>query len=143
MHDNEFSELKGSEKRFKALFKSSPLPIFVWRREGDDFVRFDHNDAAQDLAGGIADRATGMMASELLTDWPDVIRCMRQCFAQRKTVTDVRRRSIPRAALPRWFETTCVFVLPLWSWCRPMICPIPWNPKMNIVPASGACVARW
>ena len=53
-----------------------------------------------------------MTASELLTDWPDVIRCMRQCFAQRKTVTDVRKRSIPRAALPRWFETTFVFVPP-------------------------------
>ncbi len=81
----------GHEIRFRTLFKNSPLPIFVWRREGDDFVRIDHNDAGRDLVHGTADSATGMKASEYLADWPDLIRCIHHCFEQRKTMTHFRK----------------------------------------------------
>jgi hypothetical protein len=39
--------LRASAEQLRRQFKSNPVPVYSWRRDGDDFVLDDYNDAAE------------------------------------------------------------------------------------------------
>ena len=62
--------LADSEKRFRSQYENLPVPTFTWRRDAEDFVLVDHNDAARRFAGDGADTLPGSVATELFAEMP-------------------------------------------------------------------------
>lgn len=58
--------LRYSEERWRLLFKSSPSPAYLWKREGDDFILTDYSDSAVGYTRGGIQHYLGVRARELL-----------------------------------------------------------------------------
>jgi signal transduction histidine kinase len=65
----------------RALYELSPVPTYVWQRQGDDFVLLDHNSAALVITQGKASDFLGMMAGEMYRDRPQILEQLSRCFA--------------------------------------------------------------
>ncbi len=65
--------LRESEERFRAQFRATPVPIFSWRRVGNDFILVDYNNAADRMTAHWIANLLGSKASELYLNTPQVI----------------------------------------------------------------------
>lgn len=78
--------LRESESRFQSLYRKQPIPTYVWRRMGADWVLMDANHAAE-LA--THDRIAGFMgvtASVLLANHPELLHAFEHCVHTRLPV---------------------------------------------------------
>ena len=75
-----------SEERFRVQFRATPVPIFLWRRVGNDFMLVDFNDAADRMTAHWIANLVGRKASELYVNTPEVIDGLDKCFNQKKPV---------------------------------------------------------
>jgi PAS domain S-box-containing protein len=73
-------ELHENERRWRALFKSFPVPTYAWRRVGDDFVLTDYNDAGHAATGGRVAGVVGVAAAAFYPDMPEIRRDMERCL---------------------------------------------------------------
>src|SRR5688500_2654852 len=64
-HEEVENELRQREQQFRAQYKSLPLPTFTWRKERDDFVLIDYNDAAIAFTNGLAYQFLGRTTKQL------------------------------------------------------------------------------
>lgn len=73
--ENKKSELsiRKSEERLKAQFKGFPIPTYVWKNVGEDFVLIDYNNAADKLTEGKAEQLLGIKCSKMYPDKSDPI----------------------------------------------------------------------
>lgn len=73
--ENKKSEmsLKQTEERLKALFKGFPIPTYVWKNAGRDFVLIDYNNAAEKFTEGKIKPLLGIKFSEMYPDQSDPI----------------------------------------------------------------------
>ncbi len=86
--------------------------MFLWEWSGDDFTQIDYNVAAYVRSnGGVADRL-GAKASELFSKWPEGLRCLKQCYAEKTVVKHSGERAKLASEDVQWTETTFVFVPP-------------------------------
>lgn len=107
-------DLKASESRAYLQFNNSPIPIFCWRKTGDDFIAIDRNIAADELYTGIPRTKflNGMLASEVLAQWPEGRQCMARCCGEQRTISHVGERPTVIPGEKRWKDTTFVFLPP-------------------------------
>jgi len=75
-------ELRLSEERFRAQYKSFPVPTFSWRRVRDDFELTDYNEAADQITRGGLKRLLGMKASEWYSDNPQILEMLWRCISE-------------------------------------------------------------
>jgi len=80
-------KLKESEERFKALFKSSPIPTYAWQKVADTFELIDYNNAAEDITQGNVKMYLGAKASEMYRDRPGILENLRRCLKEKKNIT--------------------------------------------------------
>ncbi|MEK6799224.1 MAG: PAS domain S-box protein [Planctomycetota bacterium] len=73
-------QLRESEAKFRRHFQNNPVPIYVWRRERDDFTLVDANDAARCLTKGRVDSLFGTRAGVLFADDPQICRELNACL---------------------------------------------------------------
>ncbi len=78
--------LRESEERFRLQFRATPVPIFSWRRVGNDFMLVDFNDAADRMTAHWIANLLGRKASELYMNTPEVIDGLERCFNQKKPI---------------------------------------------------------
>ena len=78
--------LRESEERFRAQFRATQVPIFSWRRVGNDFILVDYNDAADRMTAHWIANLLGSKASELYLNTPQVIDGLEQCFIKKKPI---------------------------------------------------------
>ncbi len=78
--------LRESEERFRVQFRATPVPIFSWRRVGNDFILVDFNDAADRMTAHWIANLLGRKASELYVNTPEVIDGLERCFNQKKPI---------------------------------------------------------
>jgi len=57
-------ELEHSRERFRAQYKGLPIPTYTWRREDEDFVLVDYNDASYRFTEGRIADLLGAHASD-------------------------------------------------------------------------------
>jgi two-component system, cell cycle sensor histidine kinase and response regulator CckA len=79
--------LRESEERLRAQYRGLPVPTYTWRREGDDLVLRDFNDAAGVLTHGRAAALVGRRASEIYAERPDILEDFRRCSEGREVVS--------------------------------------------------------
>ncbi|MDM8549090.1 GAF domain-containing protein [Desulfobacterales bacterium HSG2] len=104
--------LRESEEKFRRQFRGIPIPTFVWRRQNDDFVLADYNEAAESMTHGKIQNALGVKA----TDWcsrdnPDVLLDMDACFREKKTVRKQHYYTL-RTTGERKFLSACYVFIP-------------------------------
>ncbi len=78
--------LRESEERFKAQYQGSPSPTFTWKKQGEDFVLIDFNDAARAITDGKVGEFVGRKATELYPDRQELLRDFRRCYDQREVI---------------------------------------------------------
>ena len=101
-----------SEERFRVQFKATPVPIFSWRRVGQDFVLVDYNDSADRVTDhGIAS-LVGRKASELYGTTPELIEELENSFRQKKTTKRVGDFRLLGTGELKHLEVSFVFVPP-------------------------------
>jgi PAS domain S-box-containing protein len=75
-------DLRLSEERFRAQYKSFPIPTFSWRRVRDDFELTDYNEAADKITRGGLTSLLGTKASEWYSDKPQILEMLWRCFSE-------------------------------------------------------------
>jgi PAS domain S-box-containing protein len=84
-HKKAEDALRESNEKFKALYKSGPIPSYTWQKTGEDFVLVDYNDAAAAISGKVAG-LIGIKAKEMYKDRPDIIEDLKRCYIEHTTV---------------------------------------------------------
>lgn len=106
------AELSNLEKQTREAFDSSPIPIFLWQKEGDDFAQVDGNAAALARTGISRDQFLKRRAHEAYTLWPEGVRCMHECLDLESTVRTAGERPNIVTGAKQWVESTFVFIPP-------------------------------
>jgi PAS domain S-box-containing protein len=65
--------IRQSKERLKAQFKGFPIPTYVWKNVGGDFVLIDYNNAAHKFTEGKINQFLGIKFSEMYPDKSDSI----------------------------------------------------------------------
>ena len=78
--------LRESEERSRAQYKGFPVPTYTWRRQGDDFVLEEYNDAADAITSGHMNEFLGMKASQMYADRPEILADLKRGFDERTTI---------------------------------------------------------
>lgn len=65
--------LRQSEERLKAQFKGFPIPTYVWKNVGGDFILIDYNNAAHKFTKRKINQFIGIKFSEMYPDKSDSI----------------------------------------------------------------------
>lgn len=97
--------------RYRALYDGSPVPIFVWKKEDDDFVFVDCNSAADDLMHQKVREMLGVKASELLASTtPELLRGMHRCFNEQQTIKHLTFRRFQSTGELKHLSVSFVYV---------------------------------
>ncbi len=80
-------KLKESEERFKALFKSSPVPTYAWQKVGDSFELIDFNNAAEEITQDAIKNFLGSKASDMYKDHPYILEKLNRCAKEKINIT--------------------------------------------------------
>jgi PAS domain S-box-containing protein len=79
---------KRSEKKLMTQFKNFPIPSYTWRKEQEDFVLAEFNDAALKITGGKIRGFLGKKLSVLYKDRPTLIEKINKCYEEKTTFID-------------------------------------------------------
>jgi len=77
---------KEAEERQRAQFQELPVPTYVWRRRGDDWILVDYNRAALRITRGVVADLIGATASTMHADRPEVLADFARCWESRATI---------------------------------------------------------
>ncbi len=77
---------KEAEERQRAQFQELPVPTYVWRRRGDDWVLVDYNRAALWITRGVVADLIGATASTMHAGQPEVLADFARCWESRATI---------------------------------------------------------
>ena len=99
-------------ERAQILYDSFPLPTFTWKKDGDDFILIDFNEAAVTASQGNVSSFVGMQASEIYADRADIVDDIRLCFESRSSISREMSYAHPSVGGPVDLNVTYVFVPP-------------------------------
>ena len=78
--------LQESEERFRTLYKSTPVPGFLWQWKGDDFELIDYNQSGYEMTKGAIPRLLGSRARPYFHDVPHVLADITRCYQEQSVV---------------------------------------------------------
>ncbi len=93
---NMAEELRRSGEVFRSHFNDDPVPIYSWRRVGDDFVLADFNNAAREITSGAVAGFIGHSVDKILTNIPESREYLERCVRTKS----ILRRTDNRIAFP-------------------------------------------
>jgi len=105
-------ELEASRERFRTVYKNSPVPIFLWQREGEDFTLVDFNLSAGAFTKTVPDNWIGARLSELFRDMPFLVDDVRRCFLKRTTVRNEYPYTLRTTGEMRYVASFYTFIPP-------------------------------
>ncbi len=100
------------EERTRILFRKFPLPSYAWRREGDDFVLFDYNDASREITAGAIEGIAGKLLSDVYRDDPETMSDIHHCYAKQDVFTKEMEYHFKTVDRTRFLRVTYAFIPP-------------------------------
>jgi len=89
------SETRENENRYSVFLRSLPAPIAIWRREDNDFILAETNDALNVLSEGRSAELVGQPASRIFADRRDMLEDMHACFASNTLISrEIKNRTM-------------------------------------------------
>lgn len=79
-------ELKKSQDRALAFFKSNPVPCYIWKMCDNDFILDNYNDAAYEITQGRIADLSGIRFSQLYKNEPSFVSDIWACFKEKKLI---------------------------------------------------------
>jgi signal transduction histidine kinase len=104
--------IRDSEARLRAQYRSNPVPTFTWKREGNDFLLADVNDAAIVFTNGQEVKWIGRKLNDLLANRPEVIEMIYRCFRERSVLREEFRMALLTARREADLSVTYSYVQP-------------------------------
>jgi signal transduction histidine kinase/sugar lactone lactonase YvrE len=104
--------VRESEARFRAQYRSNPIPTFTWKRTDDSFILTDVNDAGLALGRGRLASWVGKPLHELLQDHPQSIARLERCYAEQSVIHEEIEFSFVPETGNRDFIVTYSYVYP-------------------------------
>ena len=80
-------DLMGSELNYKGIFKTSPIPIYIWKIVEDDLILVDFNYAAEKVTEGKIKNLIGSKVSEIFKDRPSIITFFKRCIKEKVKIS--------------------------------------------------------
>ena len=106
------NDLKNSELRFKAQFKSSPLPIYSFQYRNGKFVLIDYNDAALQISyGKIADYLECEIEAIHYNN-PQIIQAIIQCYDKKTNIVKEVKYKYKTTGELRYFVANYIYAPP-------------------------------
>lgn len=105
-------ELKNSKLRFEAQYRASPVPLYTWRKIGDDFELIDFNNAAFKITNGKIKDLLGIKITNLYSDQPELIEDIRQCFAAKGTIRKEIKYRYKSTSEEKYLNVSCTYAPP-------------------------------
>ena len=81
---NDIKKIQQNEARLQALFDDLPIPTYVWKKTGADFILIDYNKAAHRITNGKAKNLLGGILKEIYFDRPEFEASFHQCLSEQK-----------------------------------------------------------
>ncbi|MCH8922758.1 MAG: hypothetical protein IIA67_06375 [Planctomycetes bacterium] len=104
--------LREREEQLTSQYRGIPVPTYTWKREAEDFVLLDFNDAAERVSQGAVSELRGMPLENVHPDSSEIAADVRQCFLQRSTIQRELPCRLPAAGVETIAEASCVFIPP-------------------------------
>ncbi|MHA1192392.1 MAG: hypothetical protein ACTSP9_08865 [Promethearchaeota archaeon] len=82
-----------SNADYKSVFKKISTPTYLWKKQDEDLILIDYNNAANEITEGKIKNYFGIKASELYKEQPQILEEMYRCVNER---TKKSRRKITR-----------------------------------------------
>lgn len=74
------------KKRYEALFLSSPVACYAWRKVDDDFVLDSYNERSAKETGGTIERLLGKRLSQVESIHSEIVADIHKCFETRQSI---------------------------------------------------------
>lgn len=84
------SSLKSTDEAIRSLFRSIPIPTFVWQKVDQDFILVDYNHAAEKLTMGNVVSLLGAKVDDLYPNLPEIKQELWQCLTKKDIVEKQR-----------------------------------------------------
>src|SRR5665648_494445 len=69
---------------YKSVFKKIPTPTYLWKKQDEDLILIDYNNAANEITEGKVKNYFGIKASELYKEQPQILEEMYRCINEQK-----------------------------------------------------------
>ncbi|MFX1348978.1 MAG: PAS domain S-box protein [Promethearchaeota archaeon] len=101
-----------SEEMFRALYKESPIPTYIWKKLNYNFVFIEFNNAAERITKGNVSKFLGYKASEMYEDRPDILEDLYRCFNKKTNITREMKYKFHYTGEERFFSVNYGYVKP-------------------------------
>ena len=105
-------ELEESREKFRAQYKGLPLPTYTWKRQDEDFILTDYNDAADRFSEGHVEGFLGHRASEVYGHDPLILAELKEALVARGSVSRELDFPMPSIHQTKRLAFTYVYVPP-------------------------------
>jgi PAS domain S-box-containing protein len=105
-------QLRQSGELFRSHYKDDPVPIYTWRRKGDDFVLVDYNDAAFEITSGAVADYMGLSAREFSGERPETLEYLERAWKTKIILRRTDDRTVFPPGQSRNLDIIYVFVPP-------------------------------
>lgn len=68
---------------YKTIYKENPIPTYIWKWVGEDFILLDHNAAAYEITKGKIVQYLGISLSKLYKDMPELQDDIFNCYLKK------------------------------------------------------------
>jgi signal transduction histidine kinase len=104
--------IRDSEARFRAQYRSNPVPTFTWKHEDNDFILVDINDAGLVFSAGHNASWIGRRSNELLQGQMQIDAMIRRCFTEQTVLKEEFRAKLTQANREADVSVTYSYVHP-------------------------------
>jgi PAS domain S-box-containing protein len=105
--------LRESEERYRQHFSQFPVPIFIWKRQDDQFVLAGCNEAAERITDGQVTKLIGITADQLYDDdSAHLYETLATCYREKRTIRKEFEYRLKTTGQKKWINGTWVFIAP-------------------------------
>ncbi|MBD3192474.1 MAG: PAS domain S-box protein [Candidatus Heimdallarchaeota archaeon] len=104
--------LRKTHRQQKAQFNGTPVPIYVYEKQGDNFILVDYNAMAYQVTKGMIEKRLGIKASTAFKKYPSIVEHMRLCYENKNALTDELEYTIPTTQEDQYYSIHYAFIPP-------------------------------